>query len=185
MLCSAVPLLVLRVQIVRLKGSSANNKEAVLLALAARSFNGGRTIVFCKCVWLTAAVCLSCQLACAVKACCRCTRLMQLCNVVPGWSLAAQLLLSVLLTHHAVLCCVTLSPIQRTKQRAHRLKILFGLCELPPAAELHGDMTQAARLSSLERFRKGEVAFLLCTDVAARGLDIIGVQVRAAGVLVC
>eukprot|EP00879_Flechtneria_rotunda_P032432 GHRR01035638.1.p1 GENE.GHRR01035638.1~~GHRR01035638.1.p1 ORF type:complete len:353 (+),score=125.53 GHRR01035638.1:1004-2062(+) len=38
-------------------------------------------------------------------------------------------------------------------------------------------MTQAARLESLERFRQGEVAFLLCTDVAARGLDILGVQV--------
>jgi ATP-dependent RNA helicase DDX27 len=70
-----------------------------------------------------------------------------------------------------------LDTCRRTKQRAHRLKILFGLCELPPAAELHGDMTQAARLQSLERFRKGEVAFLLATDVAARGLDILGVQV--------
>lgn len=63
-----------------------------------------------------------------------------------------------------------------TKQRAHRAKILFGLAELPPAAELHGDMTQAARLESLEKFRKGEAAFLLATDVAARGLDILGVE---------
>jgi hypothetical protein len=59
---------------------------------------------------------------------------------------------------------------------------LFGLLLLLfvcffPAAELHGDMTQAARLQSLERFRKGEVAFLLATDVAARGLDILGLQV--------
>ena len=38
-------------------------------------------------------------------------------------------------------------------------------------------MTQAARLQSLEKFRKGEVAFLLATDVAARGLDILGLQV--------
>lgn len=67
----------------------------------------------------------------------------------------------------------------RTKQQAHRLKILFGLCKLPAAAELHGDMTQAARLQSLEKFRQGEVAFLLATDVAARGLDILGVQVGA------
>lgn len=63
-----------------------------------------------------------------------------------------------------------------TKQRAHRAKILFGLAGLPNAAELHGDMTQAARLEGLERFRKGEVAFLLATDVAARGLDILGVE---------
>lgn len=45
-------------------------KEAVLLALCARSFVGGRTIIF-----------------------------------------------------------------TRTKQRAHRLKIIFGLCKLPPAGE--------------------------------------------------
>jgi ATP-dependent RNA helicase DDX27 len=42
----------------------------------------------------------------------------------------------------------------RTKARAHRMKILFGLAGLGAAAELHGDMTQAARLDSLERFRK-------------------------------
>lgn len=65
----------------------------------------------------------------------------------------------------------------RTKQRAHRTKILFGLCGLPPAVELHGDMTQAARLEALESFRAGTAAFLLATDVAARGLDIQGVQV--------
>ncbi|EIE22682.1 DEAD-domain-containing protein [Coccomyxa subellipsoidea C-169] len=63
-----------------------------------------------------------------------------------------------------------------TKHSAHRAKILFGLAGLPPAAELHGNMTQAARLESLEKFRKGEAAFLLATDVAARGLDILGVD---------
>jgi hypothetical protein len=50
------------------QGAQVAQKEAVLLALCARSFSGGRTIVF-----------------------------------------------------------------TRTKQRAHRLKILFGLCKLPPA----------------------------------------------------
>jgi len=42
----------------------------------------------------------------------------------------------------------------RTKQRAHRGKILFGLAGLPPAAELHGNMSQSARLESLDKFRK-------------------------------
>ncbi|KDD75169.1 DEAD/DEAH box helicase, partial [Helicosporidium sp. ATCC 50920] len=63
-----------------------------------------------------------------------------------------------------------------TKASAHRLKILFGLAGLPPAAELHGDLSQAARLESLEAFRTREAAFLLATDVAARGLDILGVR---------
>ncbi|KAF5839817.1 P-loop containing nucleoside triphosphate hydrolase protein [Dunaliella salina] len=102
----------LRQEVVRLKGAAAAHKEAVLLAMCARSFRGAPSIIFFK-----------------------------------------------------------------TKQRAHRLKILFGLLGLPMAAELHGDMTQAARLESLEMFRTKEASFLLATDVAARGLDISGVQV--------
>ncbi|CAA0841164.1 DEAD-box ATP-dependent RNA helicase 28 [Striga hermonthica] len=62
-----------------------------------------------------------------------------------------------------------------TKKAAHRLKILFGLSGFK-AAELHGDLTQAQRLDALELFRKQQVDFLIATDVAARGLDIIGVQ---------
>jgi late competence protein required for DNA uptake (superfamily II DNA/RNA helicase) len=42
-------------------------------------------------------------------------------------------------------------------------------------------MTQAARLESLERFRSGAIAFLIATDVAARGLDIQGVEVGGWG----
>ncbi|NQY82939.1 MAG: DEAD/DEAH box helicase [Alphaproteobacteria bacterium] len=37
---------------------------------------------------------------------------------------------------------------------------------------LHGDMDQHHRLECLARFRAKEVAFLVCSDVAARGLDI-------------
>ncbi len=37
---------------------------------------------------------------------------------------------------------------------------------------LHGDMDQRARMSSLEAFRNGDVSLLVCSDVAARGLDI-------------
>ncbi|PHU20976.1 DEAD-box ATP-dependent RNA helicase 28, partial [Capsicum chinense] len=62
-----------------------------------------------------------------------------------------------------------------TKQAAHRLKIIFGLLGFK-AAELHGNLTQAQRLDALELFRRQEVDFLIATDVAARGLDIIGVQ---------
>ena len=40
------------------------------------------------------------------------------------------------------------------------------------AAELHGDMAQPARMETLDRFKKGEVRLLVCSDVAARGLDI-------------
>ncbi len=37
---------------------------------------------------------------------------------------------------------------------------------------LHGDKSQDERLKSLDAFKAGEVDFLICTDVAARGLDI-------------
>ena len=62
-----------------------------------------------------------------------------------------------------------------TKVQTHRMRILFGLLGLA-AAELHGNLGQAERLEALEAFRAGRVAFLLATDVAARGLDIQGVQ---------
>jgi ATP-dependent RNA helicase RhlE len=40
------------------------------------------------------------------------------------------------------------------------------------AAALHGDKSQDERLKALDAFKKGEVDLLICTDVAARGLDI-------------
>lgn len=40
------------------------------------------------------------------------------------------------------------------------------------AAMLHGDMAQASRTQVLDSFRRGEVTLLVCSDVAARGLDI-------------
>ncbi|MDH3475058.1 MAG: DEAD/DEAH box helicase [Rhodospirillales bacterium] len=39
-------------------------------------------------------------------------------------------------------------------------------------AELHGDMAQPARTATLKKFKDGEVQLLVCSDVAARGLDI-------------
>eukprot|EP00753_Platysulcus_tardus_P006301 PLAT14065.1.p1 GENE.PLAT14065.1~~PLAT14065.1.p1 ORF type:complete len:440 (-),score=218.63 PLAT14065.1:67-1296(-) len=62
-----------------------------------------------------------------------------------------------------------------TKWMTHRMMLLFGLAGIP-AAELHGNLTQPQREESLERFRSRRVEFLLCTDLAARGLDVAGVQ---------
>src|SRR5579862_2194914 len=44
------------------------------------------------------------------------------------------------------------------------------------AAALHGDMAQARRTETLDRFRNGEIAILVASDVAARGLDIEGLS---------
>ena len=62
-----------------------------------------------------------------------------------------------------------------TKHSAHRLKILFGLSGIK-AAELHGNLTQAQRLEALEQFKKQEADILIATDIAARGIDIVGVR---------
>ena len=40
------------------------------------------------------------------------------------------------------------------------------------AAAMHGDKSQAERLTTLEAFKRGEIQALVATDVAARGLDI-------------
>ena len=44
------------------------------------------------------------------------------------------------------------------------------------AAALHGDMSQPKRTETLERFKKDEIRLLVCSDVAARGLDIQGLS---------
>jgi superfamily II DNA/RNA helicase len=38
--------------------------------------------------------------------------------------------------------------------------------------QLHGDMAQPARMEMLTRFKNSEFTFMICSDVAARGLDI-------------
>jgi len=44
------------------------------------------------------------------------------------------------------------------------------------AAALHGDMVQTKRTETLTAFREDKVKLLVCSDVAARGLDIQGVS---------
>jgi superfamily II DNA/RNA helicase len=39
--------------------------------------------------------------------------------------------------------------------------------------DIHGDLEQAQRTQALEAFKRGEIDFLVATDVAARGLDIV------------
>ncbi|MDA2979194.1 MAG: DEAD/DEAH box helicase, partial [Actinomycetota bacterium] len=64
----------------------------------------------------------------------------------------------------------------RTKAGADRLA--RDLDELGiAAAPIHGDLPQAKREQSLQRFKDGKVAVLVATNVAARGLHIDGVDV--------
>jgi superfamily II DNA/RNA helicase len=64
----------------------------------------------------------------------------------------------------------------RTKRNADRLA--HGLRkEGVEAAAIHGDLPQRVREQSLKGFTTGEVAALVATDVAARGLDIEDVEI--------
>src|SRR5215210_7316038 len=59
----------------------------------------------------------------------------------------------------------------RTKRGADRLvKRLAG--RGVEAAAMHGDKSQSQREKALRRFHKGDVAALVATDVAARGIDV-------------
>lgn len=44
------------------------------------------------------------------------------------------------------------------------------------AAALHGDMVQSKRTETLQAFKDGKIVLLVCSDVAARGLDVSGVS---------
>ena len=44
------------------------------------------------------------------------------------------------------------------------------------AGALHGDMDQFSRMDTLEAFKNGNFKILVCSDVAARGLDIQGMS---------
>lgn len=68
--------------------------------------------------------------------------------------------------------CIIFVP---TKQLAHKFRVVLGLAGLL-AGELHGDLSQGERTAALDRFKKAELDYLVCTDVAARGLDIPGVK---------
>ncbi len=63
----------------------------------------------------------------------------------------------------------------RTKVRAAELSDLL-MTSHYAAEALHGDLAQSAREIALDRFRRGLTRVLVATDVAARGLDILGVS---------
>lgn len=44
------------------------------------------------------------------------------------------------------------------------------------AEAMHGDMAQSQRYASLDRFKSGESSIIVCSDIAARGIDIDNVS---------
>ena len=64
----------------------------------------------------------------------------------------------------------------RTKRGADRI-VRSLRAEGTSASVLHGGLTQPARQRALAEFRQGRVSLLVATDVAARGLDVDGIDV--------
>jgi len=86
------------------------------------------------------------------------------------------------LNRFQVLCRILDAPardrvavFRRTKRGVDRT--IKGLVEAGyKAGALHGDLPQVARERVVQAFRKGRLDVLVCTDVAARGLDIAGLS---------
>jgi ATP-dependent RNA helicase DDX27 len=63
----------------------------------------------------------------------------------------------------------------KTKKACHRIAILLNLMG-KKVCELHGDMTQQQRFEAFEFFKEQKYDIMVATDLAARGLDIKGLQ---------
>jgi ATP-dependent RNA helicase RhlE len=63
----------------------------------------------------------------------------------------------------------------RTKHRADRLARAVTAAG-HRTARLHADRTQAQRREALEGFRSGRYRVLVATDIAARGIDVVGIS---------
>jgi ATP-dependent RNA helicase RhlE len=62
----------------------------------------------------------------------------------------------------------------RTKHRANR--VADNLAKAGISAEaIHGNKSQGARQRALENFRRGAARVLVATDIAARGIDVVGI----------
>ena len=69
---------------------------------------------------------------------------------------------------NAIIFCNRKSDVEilRKSMRAHRIG----------CSALHGDLDQSVRTRVLDDFRKGDIRFLIASDVAARGLDVSNVS---------
>ena len=77
-----------------------------------------------------------------------------------------------LLSADDVKSAIVFSNRKRDVGVVHRSLVRHGF----DAEALHGDMPQPSRMATLDKFKKGEVRILVCSDVAARGLDIPAVS---------
>jgi ATP-dependent RNA helicase SrmB len=72
---------------------------------------------------------------------------------------------------HSIESCIVFI---KTRERLHILK--DKLMNQYPLVYLQGDMPQDRRNAALAKFKSGEAKIMLCTDVAARGIDVANVS---------
>lgn len=89
-----------------------------------------------------------------------------------NWETLTEALHSVLVSHgndkKAIIFTNTKNEANDLSNSPAFSKISYGL--------IHGDITQYQRQNTLDQFRRGQISVLIATDVAARGLDIEGVD---------
>jgi len=88
--------------------------------------------------------------------------------VVPGDDETKRKALRKLLEKEDVKNALIFSNRKRDVDALHRSLSRSGYDTAP----LHGDLAQATRTETLQKFRDGEITYLVASDVAARGLDI-------------
>ena len=63
----------------------------------------------------------------------------------------------------------------RTRRAAHKVAAALRL-ERQAVSEIHADRSLAQRQAALAAFKSGRVRILVATDIAARGIDVIGIE---------
>ena len=78
-----------------------------------------------------------------------------------------DLMSQIIYTQRPDRCMVFCATREKVDLVCHRMKAAGHRCW-----GLHGGMEQRDRLATMQRFKNGEIPFLIATDVAARGIDI-------------
>ena len=60
-------------------------------------------------------------------------------------------------------------------QRSSCFVLVKGMVNKYSCVCLHGDRRPQERKANLQVFKDGDIRFLICTDVAARGIDVQGI----------
>jgi ATP-dependent RNA helicase RhlE len=83
----------------------------------------------------------------------------------------SEVLIGLLRNRRVTSALVFVATKRATQELARRLQRAGLRCDA-----LHGDRPQEERTEALEKFRRGDVDFLVATDVASRGIDVVDVS---------